>query len=116
MKVSCQKCRIQTLLGENGDIIKKILIKLKELRKNKMKKLLRWLRETEVNQLMEITIKIENIQTINMEKEISEEELARKMILMEISSIWEKDFQKIGDFLYILFDFNNYINFWLLII
>ena len=33
-----------------------------------------------------------------MEKEILEEVLAQKMIIMEISSIWEKDFQKLSDF------------------
>lgn len=99
--MSYQKCRIQTLSEKNGDIIKKILIKQKELRKNKMKKLLRWPRETEANRPMEIFIKIEKCQIISLVKEILEEVLALKMILMEANSIWEKDSQKLGDFLYL---------------
>ena len=103
MKVNYQKCRIQTHLEENGDIIKKTLIKQKELKKNKMKRLLRWPREMEANHHMEIIIKTEIFKIINLEKEILEEVLAPKMILMEVSSIWEKDSIKLGDILYIYY-------------
>ena len=72
-----------------------------------MKRQLRWPREMEANHPMGIITKIENFKIINTAREILEEELALKMILMEISSIWEKDSQKLGDFIYISFKFIN---------
>jgi len=74
MKEICLRCKIQILLEENGDITKKILIKLKEKRRKMMKKKLKWKKEMLENLLMEIISKIGTIKKAKVHIETLKEE------------------------------------------
>jgi uncharacterized protein YktB (UPF0637 family) len=87
MKETCLRCRTQILSEENGDIIRKILIRPKELKRNRMKKKLKWKKEMEGNRLMGIISRIENIKKAKIQIETLEEGLDQKMILIQASRI-----------------------------
>ena len=87
MKETCLRCRTQILSEENGDIIRKILIRPKELKRNRMKKKLKWKKEMEGNRLMEIISRIENTKKTKIQIETLEEGLDQKMILIQASRI-----------------------------
>ena len=74
-----------------------------------MKKKLKWKKGMQANRLTEIISRIESTRKAQAHLEALEEELDLKMILIQVSSTWEKGFQKHGDIYKLLyvFEFKN---------
>lgn len=93
MKDSFQKCRTQIHQVENGDTTKKILIKQKEFKKNRMKK--KQKQQKKIN-LKEIKIMEDSKKISLLDLKALEEEQDLRMNIRD-PNILEKDNQKHGE-------------------